>query len=1137
MAQGIFNLKQVNQAIRQGAWSAFNPPQVVEYLVVAGGGGGGSSNGGGGGAGGLLTGIVTVAAGASYTVTVGAGGNGGSYTANLAGFTGSNSIFSSITSTGGGGGGTEALSTTAASSGGSGGGANYLQSAGTIFGQGISGQGNAGGKATGGASPYNSGGGGGAGTVGLNAVSPVSGNGGAGIASAISGTVTVYAGGGGGGCFSGSGGLAGNGGVGGGGTGSTSGYTSNGTVNTGGGGGGSGNASISSGKGASGIVIVRYPGNVQFYTGGAVTYANGHVVHTFYITDTLAPTTPTVLATSEYQISRSLRFNSVDSPYLNRTPGSAGNRRTWTWSGWVKRTAFGANGTLLACGTSYSETGQMAITFSTGGGNDTDCLNLTTGDQVFRRSTNQLRDPSAWYHLVVAFDTTQSNASDRVKMYINAVQVTSFVLSNNPVQNTEYGINQAALHHIGGNTVTADTYLNGYLTDVHFIDGQQLTPSSFGEYDVNTGVWRPKAYTGTYGTNGYKLNFSDNSNTTAGTLGADSSGNGNNWTPNNFSVTAGIGNDSMVDTPTPYGTDTGLGGEVRGNYATWDALGTPSSEHGGNGFNLTNGNLTTGDGTDLYYNVYATIAPKSGKFYIEKTYTSADSWAGLGITRRHLGVGGSYATISSYFSPYLLGGGDFVNNTTSNATAWGYSISNTDTISMAIDYDNRAVWFAVNGVWIDGNGSQSSAIVLSQIIAGDITSAAFKWGPGIGANIDDIVIYSRDRDCIAHTNFGQRAYTYTAPTGFKALCTTNLSAPTIGSGSTSVASKFFNTVLWTGDGAQTRSITGVGFQPDFTWMKIRADTPQDHQLYDAVRGAGAGKNLSTNTTAIEGTVNGYTDSDYGYLSSFDSDGFSVNDGAVATTGGYVNYSARTYVAWNWKASNATAVTNTSGTITSSVRANLTSGFSVVRWTGSSSNNTVGHGLGVAPKFIITRSANEVQSWYCYHESLGRSAYIMLDNSNASAAYSNYWGSTAFTSSVFGVFAGGSGGNNRSGQTMISYCFAPIAGYSEMGSYIGNGSADGPVITTGFRPAFILIKRTDTGSSDWQIIDTKRDTYNSSGQLLQPNTTAAESDARPVLDILSNGFKHRNTYNVTNVSTATYIYMAFAETPFKYSLAR
>jgi hypothetical protein len=256
MANGLFNLKQVIQAVQQGGWPNQKTP-FVEYLVVAGGGGGGSSNGGGGGAGGLLTGLDPVPNGQTLLVTVGAGGNGGSYISALPGYQGANSVFGSITATGGGGGGTENNSTPA-TSGGSGGGANYAQSSGTVTGSGIAGQGNAGGRALGNVSPYCAGGGGGAGTVGLNAVSPTAGNGGAGIASSINGTVTTYAGGGGGGGFSGSGGVAGSGGVGGGGAGST-GVATNGSANTGGGGGGSGNSTNSAGTGGSGIVIVSYP--------------------------------------------------------------------------------------------------------------------------------------------------------------------------------------------------------------------------------------------------------------------------------------------------------------------------------------------------------------------------------------------------------------------------------------------------------------------------------------------------------------------------------------------------------------------------------------------------------------------------------------------------------------------------------------------------------------------------------------------------------------------------------------------------------------------------------------------------------------------------------------------------------------
>jgi hypothetical protein len=653
------------------------------------------------------------------------------------------------------------------------------------------------------------------------------------------------------------------------------------------------------------------------------------------------------------------------------------------------------------------------------------------------------------------------------------------------------------------------------MTEVNFIDGQQLTPSSFGETNSNTGVWGPKAYTGTYGTNGFYLNFSDNSNTTAATLGKDYSGNGNNWTPNNFSVTAGIGNDSMVDTPTPYGTDNGLGGEVRGNYCTLNPLGIAGAVP-------SNGNLSI-NALSTVGNRISTFLLTRGKWYWEGK--------GEGYVGAIIGVGGEGFTSSlsgngSKALGYWSANG-YVYGDTYYSSAGATSYTSSDTIGIALDMDMGNVRFYKNNTLIH---NVTFGVAGTSGYAPSLSSGVYP-GYNIGGGTFSVDL-----------NFGQRPFTYTAPSGYKAVCTTNLPTPTIGASPTSLASDFFNTVLWTGDGAQTRSITGVGFQPDFTWMKIRANTPQDHQLYDAVRGAGAGKNLSTNTTAVEGTVNGYTDSDYGYLSSFDSDGFSVNDGAVATTGGYVNYSARTYVAWNWKASNASAVTNTSGSITSSVRANLTAGFSIVTYTGTGANATVGHGLGVAPSMIIGKRRNGIADWMVGHSGVNGGTtpfnyYLVLNSTSAQSADSTAWNNTAPTSTVFSL---GSGGNvNSNTATNVMYCFAPIAGYSAFGSYTGNFSTDGPVIITGFKPRWLLIRPTTVGGAgyNWYMYDTARDTYNVLDRHLFANLSDAEDTGLGLIDIVSNGFKLRNSYNSLNASGATYIYMAFAETPFKYSLAR
>ena len=347
----------------------------------------------------------------------------------------------------------------------------------------------------------------------------------------------------------------------------------------------------------------------------------------------------------------------------------------------------------------------------------------------------------------------------------------------------------------------------------------------------------------------------------------------------------------------------------------------------------------------------------------------------------------------------------------------------------------------------------------------------------------------------------------------------------------------FDTTLWTGDGAQTRSLTGLNFQPDFTWMKSRSIN-QEHQLYDVVRGVGGGKMLCSNQTAVEGQDgSGNSDSQYGYLSSFDSAGFSVNDGSVATTGGWVNSASVTYGAWNWKAG-GTAVTNNDGTITSQVSANPTAGFSIVTYSGNgTSGETVGHGLGVTPSMVIFKGRNAStasSNWLTWHRSISQAVQT-----------STTIGLTGFTGAVYLNLTNASSTYgldpqiNGSGGTYVAYCFAQVAGYSAFGSYTGNGSSDGPFIYTGFRPRYVMIKRTDS-ADHWTIQDTSRDTYNVSGLRLYPNQSVAE-DTSPsstaYIDMLSNGFKIRTSDSQKNASGGTYIYYAVAENPFKFSNAR
>jgi hypothetical protein len=335
----------------------------------------------------------------------------------------------------------------------------------------------------------------------------------------------------------------------------------------------------------------------------------------------------------------------------------------------------------------------------------------------------------------------------------------------------------------------------------------------------------------------------------------------------------------------------------------------------------------------------------------------------------------------------------------------------------------------------------------------------------------------------------------------------------------------FDVKTYTGTSG-TQSVTGVGFQPDFVWIKNRTSTLA-HVLQDAVRGTTA--YLVSNTTAAENTNTASN-----WFRSFNSDGFTVatltDPGGVSTN--EWNNTSYNYVAWNWKAGGA-AVTNTSGSITSQVSANPTAGFSIATFTGNgTSGATIGHGLGVAPSMAIIKMRSAVQNWTVYHASLGNTKALSLDLTDAASTTALFWNNTSPTSSL--ITLGSGNGVNKNTETYVAYCFAPIAGYSAFGSYTGNGSTDGTCVYLGFRPRFIMIK--STGVEDWRVFDTSRSTYNIQGAILYPNTTSAEI-AGQLFDINSNGIKMRTTDGAVNGSGTSYIYMAFAEAPFKFANAR
>ena len=738
-------------------------------------------------------------------------------------------------------------------------------------------------------------------------------------------------------------------------------------------------------------------------------------------------------------------------------------------------------------------TGEQLIFIDTTSSPD---MNLTTKGYI--------RDVAAWYHVVIQYDTTQGTDTNRCKMYLNG-EIPNFSTSTYQPQDTDGYMNSTASGmRFGANPYnTSLSKFDGYLAEVHFIDGSIVPHTTFGKTGKGN-KWIPIEVDGvTYGTNGFYLNFSDNSNTTAATLGKDSSGNGNNFTPTNFSVTAGDGNDSMLDTPT-------------NNYCTLNPI--DMNGHTTTAASCSNGMLqtTTTDGSG-HHNFWSTIGLTSGKWYCEAKAIGSFGVGGYIMLRTldhgpldhnkdvssWTGSGTAPQPFKAY--NYLTQYGNLYHGNQSsgqNVTDYLPDCSINDIFMMAFDLDAGKIWWGRNNTWGNpGSGAGDPA---------NGTNPAFD-------NINSSPNQSGDTWCVGGAdtnthhytfNFGQQGFTYTPPSGFNAICEQNLPEPSILTPET-----YFKPLLYTGNATNNRTITGVGFEPDLVWIKDRdtASNAGRHYVFDKLRQSGGESVLGM---VFDATGDDNNMSDNGRFLGIRSDGFEVSGSDVDT-----NANATKYVSYNFKETAA-------------------AGFDMVTYTGDgNSNRDISHNLGVAPEFYIIKARSEDgHDWNCWHHALASGQYGKMNEDDAFTSDSGGFMHGAPTSSV--IQLGTWNGVNKNTITFISYLFASVEGYSKVGSYYGNGNNDGTFVYCGFKPKFLLIKRTNS-TGPWYVYDTARDPENVVDLSLYANTNNKEdenvSDANnPKLDVLSNGFKCRGLHGGLNGNDDTHIFLAIAETPFKYT---
>ena len=814
-----------------------------------------------------------------------------------------------------------------------------------------------------------------------------------------------------------------------------------------------------------------------------------------------------------HQIANSCRLDGTG--YLTDTRSSDGSTNHATVSIWFKRSKLGSYQYLLE--TRVDGNNYVRLTIQA---DDTIEFQGEVGAaMIFELETTQVfRDTSAWYHFVGVIDFDNSTQADRAQMYINGERVTDFDVETYPSDASKTMVlNTSDAFRLGASGYDGSYDWNGYLAEVVVIDGTAQAITDMGT--SKNGVWIPDDPSSlTFGTNGFYLKFESSSD-----LGNDSSGNNHDFALTNISA-----HDQMLDSPTFDSSSNG------GNFMTYNGamLGANNT--------LSEGNLKssgTGGG-----NIEGTFGMLTGKWYWEcRVEDLTDYGPTFGIGQ--YGAGGSegvYNIITwQSAAGQMYGGGGYPDQMgTISVTSTGVtSLADADILSFWLDCDNGKLWIGKNGTIpnsgdpANGTNPQASWSTIPtnryfMATCQNVSSGIGVLNAGQNPSFNGALTGSDVGDNADKNGYGLFKYDPSS-TDFLACCAANIpTADAIDPAQTddNYPQELFSPLLYTGNGG-TNNITGLGFQPDLVWIKIR-NTASNGPLVDSNRGTN--KILFSQITDAEVTS--------ANLTAFGSDGFSLA-GGLASYDPNFNGNTNTYASWNWRANGGTTSSNSDGTITTTLQVNSATGFSIGTYSGSGSNATLGHGLGARPDMSMFRERGTAGNWIVtFQPCMASNDHNLYLQTHIAESDGNYFQNTAMTTSVISI--GTHADINGSGASYVMWNFINVEGFSKFGSYRGNGLSDaqGTFVYTGFRPAYVMTKGLDVGA-EWTVYDDKRNTGNPADRILQMDIHDAERTDLDVIDILSNGFKCLDNGGRTNQSNKSYVYAAFADNPFQYATAR